>query len=61
MKIVIPLYILSLASLVTAILLVVYNPESNRMFLISGALTTLGLLLNIISFALKKEGKLGVK
>ena len=60
MKLVIPLYILSLVALLTAILLIVFNPQSSSMFLISGALTTLGLLLNIMSFVLRKDNKQGI-
>jgi len=48
------LYIIGLILLITGINLIVYNPDSNRMYLIAGALFLLGFSLNIAEFLGKK-------
>ena len=51
----IAIYILSLAVLAISILLILNYPDSNRMNLIAGGLSCIGLVLNIISFVMQKK------
>jgi hypothetical protein len=48
------LYIISIISLVAAILLLVLYPDSGRMSLIAGLITSIGFTLNIAGFLMKK-------
>mgnify|MGYP006896940007 CR=1 FL=1 len=48
------LYILGLVLIAGAIMLIVFNPDSERAFLISGGLTLVGFPLNIAGFVMSK-------
>jgi len=49
------LYISSLLLLIASIFLIIQYPDSRRMYLIAGFCAMLGLVINIISFSIKKK------
>lgn len=48
------IYILSLVLLIAAIVLIVEYSDSQRLHVVAGGMTALGLLLNILAYAIKK-------
>lgn len=54
MKISILIYTCGLLLIAASILLVVYNPDSNRSYLIAGDLAFIGFPLNIAGYVMKK-------
>jgi len=51
----IALYISSLLFLIVSIFLIVQYPDSGRMYMIAGVLAAVGLVVNILSFSMKKK------
>ncbi|WP_154199941.1 hypothetical protein [Ancylomarina sp. 16SWW S1-10-2] len=49
------LYIISLLFLIISVFLIVQYPDSGRMYVIAGACTPIGIVINILSFSMKKK------